>query len=51
MNAKVFNLMSRVYETRFLVQNNLCECKWGLNENACNLKQGITVNFGVSVRN
>ena len=39
MNVKVFNLMLVVNETRFLVQNKLCECKCGLNESVCNSKQ------------
>ena len=39
MNLKVFNLISEVNETRFLVQQELCECKCGLNESVCNAKQ------------
>ena len=39
MNVKVFNLMSGVSETRFLVQHESCECKCGLNESVCNSKQ------------
>ena len=39
MNVKVFNLMSRVNETRFLVQHESCECKYRLNGNVCILKQ------------
>ena len=31
--------MSRVNETRFLVQHESCECQCGLNENVCNSKQ------------
>ena len=31
MNAKVFNLMSWVNKTRFIVQHKLCESKCGLN--------------------
>ena len=31
--------MSRVTETIFLVQHELCEDKCRLNENVCNLKQ------------
>ena len=27
LNAKVFNLISRVLKTRFLVQHQSCECK------------------------
>ena len=32
MNVKVFNLISEVNETRFIVQHESCECKWGLND-------------------
>ena len=32
INVKVFNLVSRANETRFLVQHESCECKCGLNE-------------------
>ena len=39
MYANVFNLMSRVNETRFLVQHESCECKCGLNESVCNSVQ------------
>ena len=39
MNLKVFNLMSRVHKTRFLVQDELCQCKCRLIENACNSNQ------------
>ena len=37
MNAKVFHLMSRVHETRFLVHPESCQC--GPNESVCNSKQ------------
>lgn len=36
MNAKVFDLMLRVNETRFFVQHKLYECRYGLNEGVCN---------------
>ena len=39
MSVKVFNLMPGVNETRFSVQYEWCECKCGLNESVCNLKQ------------
>ena len=39
MNVKVFDLISRVKETRSLVQHELCECKCRLNENVYNSKQ------------
>ena len=32
MDLKVFNIVSRVNETRFSVQHDSCECKCGLNE-------------------
>ena len=37
--ASVFNLMSEVNETRFLLQHESCECKCETNENVSNLKQ------------
>ena len=39
MNLNVFNLISEVNQTKFLVQHELCECKCGLNESVCNTKQ------------
>ena len=36
MNMKVFNLISRVHKTRFLIQHEFFECKVGLNESVCN---------------
>ena len=39
MNVKVFNLMSGVNETRFLVEHESFECKCELNESVCNSKQ------------
>ena len=39
MNVNVFNLMSRINETRFLVQHELHECACGLNESGCNSKE------------
>ena len=39
MNLKVFNLMSRVHKTRFLVQDELCQCKCRLIENVYNSNQ------------
>ena len=35
----VFNLVSGVNETRFIVRHESCECKYGLNETVCNSKQ------------
>ena len=39
MNVKVFNLMSVVNESRFLVQNESCQCKCEINESVCSSKQ------------
>ena len=51
MNLKVFNLVSGVKETRFIVQHESCECKCELNESVLNLKQKrITLNVGASVK-
>ena len=44
MNVKVFNLMSGVNKTRFLVQHESCECKCGSNESVCNSKQKLNHN-------
>ena len=39
INVKIFNLMYKVHETRFLVQHKLCECQCGLKESVYNSKQ------------
>ena len=57
MNVKVFNLISRVNQTWFLVQDDSCECKY-----RCNCKSvkvyvtvacanGILMNVDVNVNN
>ena len=53
MDVKVFNLMSRVNETKFSVQYESCKCKCGMNESFCNSKQKWNHNdrFGASVKN
>ena len=53
MNLKVFNLLSGINETRFLVQHESRECKYGLNESVCNLKQknGTMMNLALRIRN
>ena len=38
MNVKVLNLISGVNKTRFIVQHESCECKYGLNKNLFILK-------------
>ena len=41
IHVKIFNLISRVNETKFLVQHEPCECKCRLNgnKNVCTSKQ------------
>ena len=39
MGVKVFNSMSGVNETKFLVQHEFCECNCRLNKPVCNSKQ------------
>ena len=38
MNVKVFNLISGINKTRFIVQHESCECKCGLNKSLFILK-------------
>ena len=49
MNVRVFNPISRVNETRLLVQHEMWECKCGLNESVYIWlkKNGIMMNVGV----
>ena len=50
MNVKVFSLMSKVNETRFLVQHQSSKRKCRLDESVCNSKQnGIMMNVAVSI--
>ena len=53
MNVKVSNLMSGVNKIRFLVQHESSECKCGLNKKVYVIqsKNGIMMNFGVTVNN
>ena len=39
VNGRLFDLMSGVNETTFLVQQESFDCKCGLNESVCNSKQ------------
>ena len=39
MNVKVFNLVSSVSKTRFLVQHEFCKRKCRLDGNVCSLEQ------------
>ena len=39
LNVKVFNLMSRTNETRFIEQHETCKCKCRLDAIVCNNKQ------------
>ena len=39
LNVKVFNLMSRTNETRYIKWHETCNCKCGLDGSLCNNKQ------------
>ena len=39
LNVKVFNLMSRTNETRFIEWHETCKCGCKFGENVCNNKQ------------
>ena len=39
INVKVFNLMSRTNETRYIKWHETCECKCRLDASVCNNKQ------------
>ena len=39
LNVKVFNLISRINETRHIEWHETCKCKCRLNKSACNTKQ------------
>ena len=39
MNVKVFNLMSRIHETRIIIWHETCKCVCRLNSAACNSRQ------------
>ena len=52
VNVKVFNLMLRVNKTRFLIQDKLCQCKYGLSKSVCSLKKNkIIMNVAMGVKN
>ena len=50
LNVKVFNLMSRTNETRFIEWHETCKCKCRLDVIFCN-KQRLNKNVDVNVRN
>ena len=51
MILKVYNLIIRVNETKYLLPHELCQCKCELHESVwIYYKQGIMMNFGVSVK-
>ena len=41
MNDKVFNLVSRTNETRYIKWRETCKCKCRLDASACNNKQRL----------
>ena len=44
LNVKVFNLMSRTNETRFIGWHETCKCECKFGENVCNNKQSWNKN-------
>ena len=52
LNVKVFNLMSRTNETRFIEWSETCKCECKFGENVCYNKQlGIKTNVDLNVKN
>ena len=52
MNVKVFNLIWRVNKTRYLFQNESCQCECGLmKEHLIQTRNKIKMNVGVSANN
>ena len=52
MNIKLFNLMSKINETRRLSWHETCTCKSRLNPSVCYNKQcGIMINADVNAKN
>ena len=39
LNLKVFNLMSRTHETRYIQLHETCKCECKFRANVCNIKQ------------
>ena len=50
MNIKVFNLMSRTNEMRYIKLHKACKCKCRLDASICNNKKRW-INVGVNVKN
>ena len=44
LNVKVFDLMSRTNETRYIEWHEICKCEWKFGENVCNNKQSWNKN-------
>ena len=53
LNVKVFHLMSRTNETRFIEWHETCKCKCRLDAIVCNIinNVGIKINADVNVKN
>ena len=52
VNAKVFNLMSRTNETRYVSWHESCGCKCRLDASVCNENSvGIVTNLDVNIKN
>ena len=51
LNIKVFNLLSRINETRHIEWHKTCKCKCRIDGSACNNNAGMKINVGVNVKN
>ena len=52
INLKVFNLMSRTNETKYIKLHETCKCKCRLDASVCNNKQdGMKMNADVNAKN
>ena len=52
LNVKVFNLMSRTNEARYIKWHETCKCKCRLDASVCNNKKGgIKINLDVDEKN
>ena len=52
LNLSFFNMITGINELRTLTKHKLCECKCNFNGRNCNsnIKNGITMNVGASVK-
>ena len=51
INLKVFNLISRTNQTRYIKFYETYKCKYRLDASVCNNNVGMKINAGVNVKN